>query len=98
MINVRAARDLLNLDGADGMPQNMAHVSGVPVEAFERVGHNCSIYNQCIYLNVIAACILELDFVDRIFKPDCVLICPTESPKWRNGATRDWWLLAARQR
>ena len=37
----------------DRMPGHMAGVVGIPIEALEAIEHSISIYNSCIYGNVM---------------------------------------------
>ena len=46
---MRAARDLFDIEGRNRVAQDVAHVGGVPIEAFEVFYHTVSIYDKRIY-------------------------------------------------
>src|ERR1019366_162994 len=41
--------DFFNFEGGDSVAQDVAHVRAVPIEAFDPVQHDPSIYGECIY-------------------------------------------------
>jgi hypothetical protein len=47
--HVRTDRDFFDLEGSDRMAQDVAHVGGVPIEAFDFVHPMLSIYDDRIY-------------------------------------------------
>jgi hypothetical protein len=47
--DMRAVRDLFNLEWSYMVAQDMTHVGTVPIEALDLVRHPSSIYSRCIY-------------------------------------------------
>src|ERR1039458_1652441 len=49
VLHLRTDRDFFDLEGSDRMAQDVAHVGGVPIEAFDFVHPMLSIYDDRIY-------------------------------------------------